>query len=761
MINSYQSLYTITNGLILQQLQQEINASNISNPSQDANGYLINSLQRVNPGQGAPLIFGGANGNLAVGTGPTLQSITRLRDSFLDAQIQNESSVLGFAEVLANTSASGILDRINAIVNGTSTLDGSLSSFAAAWGNLAADPLNAALQNSVVQAGKNFAQTANSEYAQLQDLLNSNGAQIQSTVAKINGILGQLNSINKQLLNSQGANVNGLLDVRDYALDLLSRLINIQVNFGTAGTVDVFLANSSLTLLDNSGRALFQTNVSNQNYPGMVGVTIQSPQGGFYGGSNSSGGPVPNDLSRLITGGNLGGELQAQMIIHDYQSKVDQIAFSTLSVTNSIHEAGYAGDGVTTGTAFFSGLSAQDIALNPALLANGNLVAASLFPNFDPNYAAANPATPGITYQGTIAEYLSNLPNLLSNNFMESNSPVALAYFDPTVTLNTPGLQKTPTSGNFSVNGVSVTYNAATDTIDTILAKITQADPSVYAVYNAQTSQFFLYSQKPITVSPGTSNFVSGINNWSFLANYLTSSIRMNSSLNPLFSQIDYYEFTLPVPDPSSLNSTLPSTTQFNTGPNSISFKIVPSANGTFSLYPPLPTGNQFNWDNTMSLGAIGNMISAFYGAANVTFSWDSNTQTLSLINYLPNPMNIVDVTGNFTQFTGLNSSQPLGSLSSGLLGRVDSDLLTAKATESQAANSLQQLNTAQANIAGVSTSGSTPGVPIANIQQQAMQDLITYNAMLQVLQVIDQMYADLVTMTGSNNTGNFFQNRA
>lgn len=535
MINSYQSLYTITNGLILQQLQQEVNASNISNPSQDANGYLINSLQQVNSGQGAPLIFGGANGNLAVGTGPNLQSITRLRDSYLDTQIQNESTTLGYTEILSNTTGSGILDQINSIINGTNTLDGALTTFAASWGTLASNPTNGADQSAVVQAGQNFAKLSNSQYNQLQNLLNSNSNQINASVSKINGILQQLSSINHQLLNSQGANVNALLDARDYALDLLSRQVNIQTNFGPAGTVDVYLGNSSFTLLDSSGTAIFQTNVSNSNHPQLLGVTIQTPEGGFYGAGTTPGGVALNDLSQWITGGNLGGELAAQGSIVGYQTQLDQIAFSVLTVTNNIHEGGYAGDGLTTGTAFFSGLGAQDIAINPVLLGNNNMVAASLFPKFDPNYTAPNPGTPGITYQGTVAEFLSNLPNLLANNYMQSNTAIALAYYNPTSTLNTLGLQKNPTSGTFMVNGVTVTYNIATDTIDSVLAKINQADPSVYGVYNSSTATFNFYSSKPITIAAGTSNFVGGINNWSALDNYLSSSFRMNSSLNPLF----------------------------------------------------------------------------------------------------------------------------------------------------------------------------------------------------------------------------------
>ena len=108
MINSFMSIDTITRGLELQQLEQSIIASDLANPSTDANGYLINSLQRVNVGQSASVPFGTPNGIVAIGTGPLVESITRLRNSFLDTQIQNESSIVGQSEVLSNTAGSGI-----------------------------------------------------------------------------------------------------------------------------------------------------------------------------------------------------------------------------------------------------------------------------------------------------------------------------------------------------------------------------------------------------------------------------------------------------------------------------------------------------------------------------------------------------------------------------------------------------------------------------------------------------------------------------
>jgi hypothetical protein len=86
--------------------------------------------------------------------------------------------------------------------------------------------------------------------------------------------------------------------------------------------------------------------------------------------------------------------------------------------------------------------------------------------------------------------------------------------------------------------------------------------------------------------------------------------------------------------------------------------------------------------------------------------------------------------------------------LSSGILNNISTQVSTETSIANQATNSLTQLNNAQANIAGVST-GSGPGVPVAVLEQQAAQSLITYNALLQIMEVMDQMLSNLISIVG------------
>ena len=754
MINTFQSLNTITSALLLQQLEQDVTASNLAQPSLDSQGYLMNSLERITVEDGISTPFYSGSGFLSVGTGPYIENITRLRSLFLDQQIQQESSVLGRAEILNQT-----LSNINGIVNGTSTLDGALTTFAQDWTNLAANPLNNGLRADVINDGVTFAKLANSQYEEIQnDQLDMNG-QINSTVNQINQILQQLSSINQQLNTTQGSNQNSLLDARDYALDRLSRLINNQVVFGNNGTASVYIG--GVALVDSSGAALLNTNLSNAHNPNLVSITVQSPNGTMAYQSQTAAGQINiQDITTLITGGNLSGELQSSNVVLEYyKDQVDQIATSVINVTNILHSAGYAANGTTTGTAFFTGFGAGNISVSGGLIANNLLLATAINPND--------------TADGTIAKFLGNLPNLLGNNFMESQPGIAGVPVDPTQMLITqtfsiqPNLGNTLINGIFTVNQQTVTYNITTDSIDTILAKINAADPNVNAVYNYTTRQFFILSNNPISVVNGAfGNFVGGLANWSNLSNVLTSSIRMNNSFAGSEPKIDYID--LADPAATAMNSNLIGTA-FNTGPNVEAYRVIPGTSGTFTITAGNNLTYKINWTNTMSLQAIAQQIATATVNA-ITASFNTGTETLTLFDHTPQPMTVIDNSGNFTDFTGLNGNlTSVGNLASGLLSQINSDVSNQQLLTNQASDSLTQLNDAQANIAGVSTgttggSGSTtstPGVPIANIEQQAMQSLITYNALLQVLQVIDQMYSDLVNVVGGAPSSNFFQSKA
>jgi len=290
----------------------------------------------------------------------------------------------------------------------------------------------------------------------------------------------------------------------------------------------------------------------------------------------------------------------------------------------------------------------------------------------------------------------------------------------------------------------------------------------VDAVYDATNQVFVMLSNNPITIVNIAGNFAGGLTPWANIKNVITSSLRMNNGFAVGDPKINENS---PNP-PGYMNSTVPEVWPpipgFRAvGPNSQAFRITPGTGGTFTIYSSsLPGGQvQISWTNTAlnpsNLATILNQISTATGNQ-VTASFNSNTQTITLYQNTPQPFQIIDNTGNFTDFTGLNeSTSPLGSLTSGVLTQIKSDLSNQGLIQGQAQASLDQLNNAQADVAGLNTStdGTGHGVPLATLQQQAVQSLVAYNASLDMMQVIDQMYEDLVGIVGGTTTSNnFFQ---
>jgi flagellar hook-associated protein 1 FlgK len=742
MINSFQPLNTITSGLILQQLEQEVNANNLSQTSLDSQGYLMNSLEQVNSVSNPSISFTGLNGPLSIGTGSSAESITRLRSSFLDSQIQQQSTTVGYNEVLSNSTSTGIMDQINSILNGTTTLTSSLNGFKAAWAALSTTSASSAgfsaAQQAVVTAGESFASTASSQFDQLQNLQLTSNNQINQTVSQINGLLQQLASINGQLLQTGGSNQNSLLDARDYALDKLSRLVNVQTNYGANGTVNVWL--SDVALVNGTSASALQTSAENVNNPQFVDITV-SGNGGIFSSKNGSV-TTATDITSEITGGNLGGEIYGRnVLLQNYKVQVDQLAASVINITNGIYSAGYVANGGVpgvTGNNFFSGNGASNIAVNGALQSAPTTLATEIQATSTP---ASLPATP--LPSGELAKILSNLPSLLANNFMTSQSTVGTPPVDPTATLLSQALDVTPGTSSFTLNGVTISYTE-TNSINDILNEINTNVTGVYAVFNTVSSEFNFYSANPITYVAGAGDGFT----WASLQNAMIGSFDMNnvSAPNPK-ALIDIYSAL----DASTSIYRAPSTY----GPNTQGFLVTPGASGSFTVSYVnglgVPTNTVVQWNNSQTLDQI-------LSALPLGSIYLKNEQSFEI--FSSSPFQIVDNSGNFTAFTGLNGNLSIASMASNVSSNASAQDTALQATYTSSSASLTQLNNAQANIAGVSTSSSVPGVPIATIQEEAQQSLITYNAMLQVMEVINQMLDALVGVSTTSSSSGIFATR-
>jgi flagellar hook-associated protein 1 FlgK len=320
-IPTLQGLQTALSGLLANQEALDVTGNNIANAQTP--GYtrqsavmetappLVISALSPTTGEGARL-----------GTGVGVQSIVRIRDTYLDAQYRAESSSLGEASTSAEIlgQAQTALDEPS-----SSGLSAQLSSFWSAWNELANSPGSAAAREGVITAGKNLATTLNQLSAQIEgasgeartryEALTGPKGEVQSDAQQIAQLNGQI-----KLALGAGQQPNELLDRRDQLVDNLSKLAQVSVTEHEDGTVSLSFGNAAQPLVEGS--------------------TVHWPQAL----TSASGGQLGALLSLTSPAGKLAG----------YEASLNEIASALASSVNA-HQPE---------TPFFSGSTAASIAVS-------------------------------------------------------------------------------------------------------------------------------------------------------------------------------------------------------------------------------------------------------------------------------------------------------------------------------------------------------------------------------------------------------------
>jgi flagellar hook-associated protein 1 FlgK len=221
----------------------------------------------VNPGQ--------------LGTGVSIESITRVRDRFLDKQYRDQSAISGEWSVKQQT-----LDRLETAINEPSEtgLRFSMDQLSGAWQDLANDPDSLSAQAVLKERADAFVETAQSMDRSMTNVKDDLNQQLTATMEEANGYLKQIAELNTSIQRN-GSQSNDLLDKRDVLVEKLSALVPIKVNAQTNGVYNITLRDGT-SLVDGS-------NVSNI------------------------------DANSTITGGKLAGINESLTIVANYQDKLN------------------------------------------------------------------------------------------------------------------------------------------------------------------------------------------------------------------------------------------------------------------------------------------------------------------------------------------------------------------------------------------------------------------------------------------------------
>ncbi len=284
-------------------------------------------------------------GALQIGTGVQARAITQARDNALDVQVR-----AGYSDREAQVALQGALTQVEEAVGepGPNGVNAALTRLFNAFQDLANNAESAPLRSAVVAGAGTLTSTFRQVRERLENVEAGVNTRLEFSVSEINGIAGQVAALNTDIRKvlAQGDEPNDLRDQRNSLLDALAKKANTTVIPAADGTLTVQIGGVAL-----------------------VRGTIAYPVAGLS--SLTAGGD--------LVSGEIKGLLDARARVTAYQGSLDGLAAAFIGQVNALHQAGRDRTGAP-GAALFTGTGASDIAINPAVAADPDRIAAAAGP---------------------------------------------------------------------------------------------------------------------------------------------------------------------------------------------------------------------------------------------------------------------------------------------------------------------------------------------------------------------------------------------
>jgi flagellar hook-associated protein 1 FlgK len=373
-------LYIGRNALLTQQKAIDITGNNIANVNTP--GY---SRQRLNMEQSPPVRDQG--GTMSTGVHAE-QKIQRYYDQFIGAQLNNENENLGRWEAQKTA-----LEKIEILFDDAYGygLSSAMNGYWNAWLDLSNNPSGHVERTGMLSAGQYLATTFNQLSTNMTKAQEDIDINVVNIVEDINRIAGEIADLNSKVVQVEitGHSANDYRDQRDLlALDL-SKLIDINTFEDENGGLNVMVGNSK-PLVESA----FTWTLSTADTGGVQNVYWQDSSG------------TTTDITTAISSGELKGWIYTRDdVIADYMTRLNDLAGGFITQVNALHNdpgpppSGFGLDGSQND--FFTGTNAADIAVNSAIEADVDLIAA----------AGDAAALPG---DNSVAIAIANLQNTLT-----------------------------------------------------------------------------------------------------------------------------------------------------------------------------------------------------------------------------------------------------------------------------------------------------------------------------------------------------------
>lgn len=353
-------------------------------------------------------------GGIYFGTGVSLNDVQGIRNQFLDLQIYRETAresgasdryagLNAVAPTLGDSTSTGVAAQIQAFFQG--------------FQNLAAKPEDTSLRTNLIGQAQTLITGMQSQYRMLDDQRNTADLSVKNLVNQVNNLTSQIAQLNQTIgTEITPGSRNDARDQRTALTNQLAQLVGINVNEGSHGEYQITLDSGAAALVN--GNTSYQLSTSPD--PALDGhLRVDSTMGGTV-----------MDVTSKIKDGSLGAQLDLRDNIYPgFQRQLDQLAAGIASQVNLIHRAGYAADGVTTGTDFFqsgvaNGANGLPVVISAATNYKGMVNALSV------NAAVA--ANPGLIAAAGVAGAVGDNAN--------ANKLAALQFTAGTVDTNGDGV---------------------------------------------------------------------------------------------------------------------------------------------------------------------------------------------------------------------------------------------------------------------------------------------------------------------------------
>jgi flagellar hook-associated protein 1 FlgK len=355
MTNIYGLLNIGQSALLTQQKAIDITGNNIANVNTP--GY---SRQRLVIRQNSPIRVDGQTMSTGVSADSRIQ---RYYDQFISAQLSAETQDLGRWEAQEEA-----LKKVELMFDesGDYGLSSAMSEFFNAWQDLANKPSGVAERTTLISSSQFLAESFNTASSSLDQLKSDIDRHVEDIVGQVNDIADRIAQLNLKITEIEvtGYNANDFRDERDQLVFELSQLIEINSFEDGDGNLSVSVGN---------GKPL----VEGTSTWDLVASDNGGVQDVYWEGSDGT----LDDITTEIGSGELKGWIYARDdLVTGYETQLDELANTLRTAVNGLH-ADTASPAIDLngdpGLEFFTGTGASDLALNPAIAADTDLIAAA------------------------------------------------------------------------------------------------------------------------------------------------------------------------------------------------------------------------------------------------------------------------------------------------------------------------------------------------------------------------------------------------